>query len=169
MSALTYRLATTKDTKTLANWWRDGRVMEHAGFPYGLTIDEEKLEERLKKQTKSSHQVFILEYDQKPIGEMGVKTKDDQAEIGIKICEETYQNKGLGSKVLRQLITDLFQQANIRLIKLDTMVENVRAQKVYERLGFKKIKTEDDVFVDQLGRSRSAVFYQMAKDDCSFL
>jgi RimJ/RimL family protein N-acetyltransferase len=53
----------------------------------------------------------------------------------------------------------------MELVSLDTMLENKRAQKVYERIGFRKTKIEDNVFVDQLGKKRSAVFYEMSKED----
>jgi len=165
MEILSYRLADRNDVKLLADWWRDGNVMAHAGFPLGLTIDEEKLEDRLMKQKESNHQVFIIEYEGMSIGEMGVKVEDNEAEIGIKICIDTHQNKGLGTKILRILINDLFDRQDIARIKLDTMVENVRAQKVYERLGFTKISVELDVFIDQLGNKRSAVLYQLLKED----
>jgi RimJ/RimL family protein N-acetyltransferase len=165
MDKLGYRIATTKDTKLLANWWRDGSIMEHAGFPFGLTIDEEKLEKRLSTQQQSNHIVYIIELDGISIGELSVKKDKNEAEIGIKICQSNYQNKGLGSKVLRILMRDLFIQQGITKISLNTMIENTRAQKVYERLGFQKISIEHDVFIDQLGNKRSAVFYHICKED----
>jgi RimJ/RimL family protein N-acetyltransferase len=165
MKTLRYRLAHEGDVKILANWWRDGEIMEHAGFPYGLKIDEDKLKERLQKQEASNHQVFIIEYGGEAIGEMGVKKQDIEAEIGIKICHRNHQNKGLGTNILNQLLENLFEQEGIKLVSLDTMLENKRAQKVYERIGFRKVKTEDNVFVDQLGKNRSAVFYEMTKED----
>lgn len=162
---ITYRLATLKDTKQLANWWRDGEVMAHAGFPLGLIIDELKLEDRLSNQKESNHQVFMIEYEAKSIGELSVKIDHNEAEIGIKICVASYQNKGLGTMILRALIDDLFQKRGILRVKLDTMLENTRAQKVYERLGFVKIGVDYDVFIDQLGNKRSAVLYQLSKED----
>ncbi len=162
---ITYRLATVKDTKQLASWWRDGEVMAHAGFPLGLTIDETKLQDRLLNQKESNHQVFIIEYDAQSIGELGVKIEGNEAEIGIKICEVSYQNKGLGTTILSKLIADLFLTRNITRIKLDTMLENTRAQKVYERLGFIKVGVDYDVFIDQLGNKRSAILYQLSKED----
>lgn len=162
---VSYRLATPKDTTLLANWWRDGAVMAHAGFPNGLEIDEEKLRERLTKQRENNHQVFIVVYEGINIGEMGVKKKDKEAEIGIKICDQSHQNKGIGTAVLKQLIGNLFDKEGISKIVLDTMVENTRAQKVYERLGFKNMGINHDVFVDQLGRKRSAVLYEMSIKD----
>lgn len=165
MKALSYRLANEEDVKTLANWWRDGEIMEHAGFPYGLKIDEDKLKKRLQGQESSDHQVFMIEYGEEVIGEMSVRKQDVTAEIGIKICLKEYQNKGLGTELLKQLLRNLFEREGIELVSLDTMLENKRAQKVYERIGFRKTKIEDNVFVDQLGKKRSAVFYEMSKED----
>ena len=37
------RDAELKDARTLLLWWNNGKVMEHAGFPYGLETTEEKI------------------------------------------------------------------------------------------------------------------------------
>ena len=64
------------------------------------------------------------------------------AEIGIKICDFSYQNKGYGNELLHMLITYLFEDGDLNekyrvdKIILDTNLKNVRAQHVYEKLGF---------------------------------
>ena len=37
------RDAAAADAPQLGIWWRDGRVMAHAGFPLGLPISDEKI------------------------------------------------------------------------------------------------------------------------------
>jgi hypothetical protein len=40
---LLIRYATLNDAKILCNWWNDGKVMAHAGFPDGINTIEEKI------------------------------------------------------------------------------------------------------------------------------
>jgi hypothetical protein len=47
---LTIRNATLDDGSTLGKWWRDGRVMESAGFPNGIPITDKEIETQLQKK-----------------------------------------------------------------------------------------------------------------------
>ncbi|MGN0424716.1 MAG: GNAT family N-acetyltransferase [Acetatifactor sp.] len=71
-------------------------------------------------------------------------------EIGIKICEFYYQEKGLGRIALSMLIEELFNMG-AQLIFLDTNLKNTRAQHVYEKLGIKRITIHYDAWRNQLG------------------
>ena len=62
-------------------------------------------------------------------------------EIGIKLCNADYQNKGLGKIILSLFISGLFNELGYEKILLDTNVNNKRARHVYEQLGFKKVRT----------------------------
>ncbi len=161
------RPATPEDTDTLADWWSDGAVMEHAGFPDGLTVDRHKMRTGLQRQEEAPDapsRLYILENSNKePIGEMNHEIDKDVAEIGIKICEPASQNKGIGKDALKTFIVYLFDERAVETIKLDTMVENTRAQRVYEALGFEKTRVNKDVWTDQKGRKRTSVDYELTK------
>lgn len=161
---LTIRTAEKKDAKQLAAWWNDGAVMAHAGFPRGLGITEEKVVEGLGDDR------LVIEEGDRLIGECCYRTKADGiAEIGIKICETDCQNRGVGRKILSMLIGWLFQSGYAKII-LDTDLENKRAQHVYESLGFRKLRINQDSWKNQLGQLRSSVDYELLERDfCSFL
>ena len=97
------RDATKADAKQLAEWWNDGAVMAHAGFPNGLGTTEEEVAEDIGTGA------LIIEEAGKPIGEANYRIVDDKvAEIGIKICVFDCQNRGIGKIVLSMLIRYLF-------------------------------------------------------------
>ena len=50
-------------------------------------------------------------------------------------------------------------------IVLDTDLENLRAQHVYERLGFRRLRINSGSWRDQLGQVRSSVDYELAPED----
>lgn len=158
---LTIRDALPADTPLLCRWWNDGKVMEHAGFPQGLGTSIEKITQQLLEPNNRTH-LLIIESEGLPIGEMNWRREEsDHAEIGIKICESNRQEKGFGSRLIAMLCRDLFANRGIARITLDTMLENQRAQHVYEKLGFVKTGVRENCWRDQTGKLRTAVDYQL--------
>ena len=168
---ITIRNALPKDAAQLCLWWNDGAVMAHAGFPLGLGTTAEKEARTLSLQTDETGRRHIIEYAGAPIGEMSYRNMGEgAAEIGIKICESSMQNKGLGKVILSLFIKGLFETMGFRRIVLDTNLNNLRAQHVYEQLGFRKLRVNTDSWTDQLGRSQSSVDYVLYPQDfISFL
>lgn len=157
---LTIRQAEAADAKQLAAWWNDGAVMAHAGFPNGLGTTEQAVIEGLGRGG-----CMVIEEGGRLIGECNYRDiGEGAAEIGIKICETDCQNRGVGRKVLSMLIEWLFQNGRSKIV-LDTNLTNVRAQHVYESLGFRKVRTNLDSWKDQLGRLQTSVDYELAEKD----
>ena len=162
---LRIRQATAQDAKILCEWWNDGRVMAHAGFPNGLGISEPEIVAAIQKNS-DLHRLLIMEFEYTPIGEMNYRTpREGVAEIGIKICDASKQNLGYGSKFLKMLMQHIFMSMAYNKIILDTNLKNERAQYVYERLGFRKTGTNIDAWKDQLGEMQTSVDYEMSKDE----
>lgn len=153
--------ATHDDAEILTTWWNDGSIMEHAGFPLGIGTTVEKVKEQLLDTSKVR---LVIEYESIPIGEMCyIPIDDTTVEIGIKICDQAYQNRGLGKVILSMLIKHLFDIGYQRII-LDTMLSNTRAQHVYESLGFIRTAIHYDSWKDQLGILRSSVDYALSPE-----
>ena len=153
------RDATKADAKQLAEWWNDGSVMAHAGFPNGLGTTEEEVAEDIGAGA------LIIEEAGKPIGEANYRIVEDKvAEIGIKICVFDCQNRGIGKIVLSMLIRYLFDNGFEKIV-LDTNLENKRAQHVYESLGFRKVRVNIDSWTDQVGKLQSSVDYELVEKD----
>lgn len=160
---LSIRIANVNDASLLCKWWNDGKVMAHAGFPKGLMTSEEKIKDQLRHSLSKR---LIIELNMTPIGEMSYReVSTDTVEIGIKICDFTKQNQGYGSRYLKMLINYLFNDLNYSKIILDTNLNNLRAQHVYEKLGFKKVKVNYNSWINQIGEIQSAVDYELSKTD----
>lgn len=163
---LTIRNATSKDASILFKWWNDGKVMAHAGFPNGLGISKEMIKEQISKEADETGRTLIIEADGMPIGEMSYRSKGNAiAEIGIKICDFSMQEKGLGKKLLSMFINVLFKDLGYKKIILDTNLNNHRAQHVYEKLGFQKLRVNRNAWKDQLGIYQSSVDYELEEKD----
>lgn len=156
---LLIRTAEQKDVPQLVAWWNDGSVMAHAGFPLGLSTTVEKVTASLREG------LLVIEENDRLIGECNYRPQEEGVvQIGIKICETACQNRGVGRKILSMLITRLFETGYKKIV-LDTNLTNVRAQHVYESLGFTKLRVNIDSWKDQLGRPQSSVDYELLPEN----
>ncbi|HEY5586604.1 MAG TPA: GNAT family protein [Ruminiclostridium sp.] len=162
--SLVVRHATIDDVQVLCDWWSDGKVMAHAGFPNGISTDVDELMDKIKNQNDTVGRL-IIEINSNRVGEMSYQTKANVSEIGIKICDFSYQEKGYGTKALKMLIEYLFNEMEVRKIILDTNLNNTRAQHVYEKIGFTKVAVRINSWENQLGVSQSSVDYKLMKED----
>ncbi len=168
---LTIRSARIEDAEILTRWWNDGTVMAHAGFPNGLDQSIEVTISQVEVNKIRLSQICIIEIDKIPVGEMSFGfQKDGIAEIGIKICIPTYQNRGYGSKLTEMLINYLFDDAElnqkfmVKKIILDTNLKNQRAQHVYEKLGFTPMGVNYRAWKDQQDQWQDTVDYEMTRE-----
>lgn len=158
------RNAESRDCTQLATWWNDGKVMEHAGFPNGLGTCAEEIEKQIETDCDNIKRHLIIVKDNVSIGEMSYyNLGNNVAEIGVKICDTAYQEKGFGRIILSMLIRELFHQGYEK-IKLDTNLKNKRAQHVYEKLGFSKVRVRENCWRNQLGDLQSAVDYELTQE-----
>lgn len=160
---LTIRSAAPCDAEQLNRWWNDGSVMAHAGFPNGLGEPLEQTIALVKRNETRASQCCVIECEGTLIGEMSYRIAGTAAEIGIRICEAAYQNRGLGTRLLNMLLEFLFLELHMEEVALDTNLENRRAQHVYEKLGFERRRVNENSWQDQLGRWQSSVDYGMTR------
>lgn len=163
---LKIREANISDSDILFKWWNDGEVMAHAGFPNGLNISYQEIEELISNKSDKVVLRHIIVFDNLPIGEMHYRYHDnDIYEIGIKICDSSYQNKHIGRTALSLFIENLFEVKEAKKIILDTNLNNARSRHVYELLGFKLIRINYDSFKDALDNLNSSVDYELSREN----
>ena len=161
---LCIRNAEAEDCVQLAQWWNDGKVMAHAGFPNGLGTTAGEIRGQIKDNCDDTSRLLIIEYKGSAIGEMSYSDQGNHTvEIGIKICSAEHQEKGLGRTVLSMLIGELFSMGFTKVI-LDTNLTNTRAQHVYEKLGFQKVGVRENSWKNQLGELQSSVDYELTSE-----
>ena len=172
---ITIREVIPEDAAQLTAWWNDGQVMAHAGFPNGLGTTVETVVRQIAEQSRKNCRHMILYTDAsveavndreicRPIGEMNYREiSESTCEMGIKICEADMQNKGLGKVILSLFIEGLFNECGYKKILLDTNLNNKRAQHVYEQLGFRKVRVNENAWKDQLGEWQSSVDYELTE------
>lgn len=167
------RSATKDDAVQLNEWWNDGKIMEHAGFPNGTGESVEDTKKNIERWEGKLSQLCMIEIDGKRIGELNYIIKNDGAVYsGWKICNFYYHNKGYGTKIITMLFDFLFTDENINSkfpinrIIWDTILENERAQHVYEhKIKARKMGVQENSWQDQLGKWRSSVDYEITRQE----
>ncbi|NLY72749.1 MAG: GNAT family N-acetyltransferase [Tissierellia bacterium] len=170
---LLIRSVTASDAPLLNKWWNDGKVMEHAGFPLGLNQTLEKTEEEIDSWKGRLSQLCIIEIDGQPVGELSYRIRGEGAAYpGWKICEASFQNQGYGPQIIRLLFEFIFTDERINSIEpidrivWDTMLDNKRAQYVYEeKIGARKTDIKEKSWQDQLGNWRDLVYYEISREE----
>ena len=58
--------------------------------------------------------------------------------MGITIGDKRYWNRGYGTDIVRTFLVYLFTEQNMRRIYLNTLDWNVRAQRAFQKAGFRQ-------------------------------
>ena len=165
-NGISIRSAKKEDAPQLCSWWNDGAVMAHAGFPDGVGTTVSEVEAQLIRESDETGRTHIVCFEDAAIGEMNYRDLGDgTCEIGIKICDAAYQNRGLGKIILSLFIDGLFNERGYEKIVLDTNANNARAQHVYERLGFQKVRMNVNAWEDARGVMQTSIDYALTRRD----
>lgn len=70
----------------------------------------------------------------------GLDRKSRETEIGITIGDRAYWSRGYGADAVRALLGYLFRELELRLVYLHTLVWNERAQRAFQRVGFRRVR-----------------------------
>ena len=160
------REVNNKDAEQLCLWWNNGEIMSCVGMPLGLNTTVEAVKKKIERALSENLHIHVIEYENNLIGEMNYVEQDNNScLISIKICDSKMQNKGLGKIVLSLFIKELFENVGFEKIFVTMDFRNKRAQRVFEKLGFKKKSTDINSWIDQMGNTQSSVTYILIKDD----
>lgn len=145
---------TDEDYQIMTKWLTNPDLLElYEGRDkvFDLEKIKQKYQPRILQEEKVTPCFVYLE--NKPIGymqfyELSEETRkeygleEDLKAFGIDmfIGDMNMWGKGLGTKMLMLLVDYLFETLKVNIITIDPRVENERAIRSYEKVGFKKIK-----------------------------
>ena len=82
-------------------------------------------------------QIFCIEIDGVRVGMIQLFDEPDAIEIGEIQIQPSYQNRGIGTRLLRDTIDRAHEQR--KKVSLSVALKNERAYRLYARLGFQKV------------------------------
>ena len=160
------RRFTKGDIKDKIRWINDERNNQY--LHYDLPLEYDKTVSWFEQAAgRSDRHDAIIEVDGKPVGLIGllnIDQKNGKAEYYITLGEQEYKGKGIASKASTLLLDYAFNQLDLNKVYLYTEVANITAQRLFERIGFKKEGLlKDDLWVGGKGIDR--YFYGICRFD----
>ena len=122
--------------------------------PFPMTLWEEEEWIKSQKSNQDGSYNFAIEdiETKKYIGGCGIQEVNwlsRVATVGIMIGDKEYWGKGYGTDAMKVLMNFIFNNMNIRKIRLSTFSFNMRARKSYEKCGFEvEGILKDEIFKD---------------------
>lgn len=114
-----------------------------------FNLYEDKSEEGMKI-------FFTILSDEKNIGFMGlscINRKIGNAIVFILIGKDGYRGRGIGKESMDYLIGYAFNEIGLKSLYLEVDKSNLRAIKLYDNLGFKRLGEDDKFLIMTLSRS----------------
>jgi RimJ/RimL family protein N-acetyltransferase len=137
------RPAERSDLEIFVRWLSDAEVARHLAVrsPISQAMEERWFGELVEHQGRDRyHYVICLLEDGRPIGATDLREinlEDGRAAFGIVIGEKDQWNHGYGTDALNALCDFGFGQLRLERIELDVYADNQRAQRSYEKAGFR--------------------------------
>lgn len=125
------------------DWVNDEEVTRFLSISPPLTREDE--EEFFQSCRENLYMLPISICDKKtkkPIGTAALEINmhnEKRASFGIMIGDKDSWNKGFGQEVLRRIIKMAFEELGFESMYLDVFVENIAAQKCYEKCGMQQV------------------------------
>lgn len=134
---------------------------------YDLPLEYNKTVNWFKNNINNNKRCdFTIEYYKKIAGFIGLLNLDEKnAKAEYYICvDNLFSHKGIGYNASLMLLKYAFNKINLNKVYLYTEVSNIKAQLLFEKIGFKK----EGLLKDDLIYSGKKIYryvYGMCKDD----
>ncbi|GMO70616.1 MAG: GNAT family protein [Treponemataceae bacterium] len=148
------------DAEKFTEWLNDLEITVTLQL-YNSIINVEN-EKGFLNDLSKTHNYSIIDLEKNELigncGFLDIDYLNQTAEAGIFIGNKKYWNKGYGTEALTLLMDYGFKALNLHNIQLRVYGYNTRAQKCYEKIGFKKI-----------GIRREALYRNLEKHDVIYM
>lgn len=137
------RPAERTDLPLFVRWLADADTKRHLSLrsPMSQAMEEKWFEHAVEQQGRDRyHFVICLIDDGRPIGIADLhelNLEEGHAAFGILIGEKAEWNRGYGTEALNTICDFGFGQLRLERIALDVYAANKRAQRSYEKAGFR--------------------------------
>lgn len=107
---------------------------------YDLPLTVEKTEKWFASHENDNDRYdAVIEVDDIPVGTIGllsIDRKNSKAEYYIAMGETDYKGKGIAKEASRLILAYGFEKLGLNRIYLFTETENIKAQRLFEKVGF---------------------------------
>ena len=146
-----------RDIENKIKWINDSN--NNKFLHYDLPLEYEKTLNWFNNNKNNENRYdAIIEFNGIPVGVIGllnIDCKNKKAEYYITMGEHQYKGKGIAYKSSIELLKYAFNELKLNKIYLYTEVENIIAQKLFDKLGFIKEGTlKEDLIINNEKKDR---------------
>lgn len=137
------RFATPGDVDMLYALWTDPRVMTHVGFPKGLKITKDQINEQLRSESGrilDAVLITALNSTSQSIGQVKIGSPDERgiSETDVKLFP-AFWGHGYGLEIKLGLVDYLFTHTDAKIVQATPNVSNIASIRMQERAGGKRV------------------------------
>lgn len=138
-SRLLVRTAKEGDAELYLRIWTDPRIMRFVGFPHGLKITLEEINEQIREAGDSEFDcrlVVVLKETGEPIGEAKLHRPDEEgiSKTDVKLLPSAWGHR-YGTEVKAGLVEHLFEHTDCRAVEGTPNRENVASIRMQKAVG----------------------------------
>ena len=143
---MTIRKLNIKDARKSYKWRNDKEVFKYTGNTYNNYISYEVELEWIRRVIRNANEYrCAIEVNGVYVGNIYLTDIDgESAEYHIFIGEKEYWGMGVAKEASRQILKYGFEERGLKSIYLQVRENNVRAIRLYEKLGFVQIEKENN-------------------------
>jgi len=142
-----------EDFLTLINWVKNEKnLMQFAGSIFTFPLSKNQLDKYLNDLNRKAYKV-VDKTSGFTIGHSEIYLNKNTAKLcRILIGNLQYRGKGIGEKIVKELVQISFEEHHVKKIELNVYDWNIAAIKCYEKVGFSydKGKTKTTKFKNEL-------------------
>lgn len=137
---VTLRKFEQKDIKNKVNWVNDDRVNVYLHYDIPLSVD--KTTEWFNKIKDNKNRLdCVIEMNGVSVGLIGLlDITEDSAEYYVMLGDMAYSGQGIAYEASKLLLEIAFREYGLNSLNALTEVDNIPAQKLFEKLSFKKME-----------------------------
>lgn len=157
------------DAAACYEYAKDPRVGPAAGWPVHTSVENSR---QVIREVLSAPETYaiVLKESGLPIGSIGLKfhsdlaETDDEAELGF-CLGVPYWGRGIMPEAAREMLRHAFEDLGLERVWCGYYDGNEKSKRVQEKLGFRYIRTTENVPVPLLGEIRTGHANCMTRDE----
>jgi len=155
---------TENDISNKVRWINDSE--NNKFLHYDLPLAEDKTRVWFhKNEGRRDRYDTVIEYDGNPVGIIGLLSiVDGRAEYYITLGERQYRGKGIARDASILLLEYAFGELGLQEVYLYTEVDNIPAQKLFEKCGFVKHRLDKNSAINR-GKLVDRFYYSITASE----
>ena len=131
-----------KDLSKINVWRNDPELISQLGAPFryiNSEVDEDWYNAYMSNRNNNVRCAIVQGVDDKLLGLISltsVNWLNRSCRLQIMIGDKDNQNKGIGTFAIKKILEHAFENMNLQRVELYTLMDNKRAQHLYEKIGF---------------------------------